>query len=215
VFTGIVEEIGVVRRIERRSRGGEIAIAATTVLGDLKPGDSVCVSGACLTVVRVGSADFTCDLSEETLARTKLGGLRPSARVNLERAALASTRMGGHLVLGHVDGVGEVAALTRGRDGAELIVRFPADLAPFIVDKGSIAVDGISLTPFDVRGDRFTVALIPTTLAETTIGSMRAHDPVNLETDIAAKYAAKNRQSPGSASPGVTWDLLRDAGFTD
>jgi riboflavin synthase len=215
MFTGIVEEIGTVRAIHKRSRGAACTIGARVVLGDLKPGDSVCLSGVCVTAVSVSGAAFTCDLSEETMSRTRIKSLRPGVPVNLERAVQPGSRMGGHLVLGHVDGVGEIRVLGRANEGAELEVSFPPELAPFVVEKGSIAVDGISLTPYGIEGNTFRVALIPTTLSATTLGQARAGDLVNLEADIAAKYAAQAArvEPPSGDEPGVTWELLRRAGF--
>jgi riboflavin synthase len=219
VFTGIIEEIGVIRAIRRSGSSGQATIGAAEVLSDLKPGDSVAVSGSCVTAVRVMRSAFTCDLSAETLSRTTLGQAATGRKVNLERAALPTTRMGGHLVLGHVDGVGRVADIRRVDDGLEITVEAPDDVARYLTEKGSVAVDGVSLTPFRVAGSVFTVALIPTTLGETTLGFATRGDPVNVEADVMAKYAESGgghvEDSSGGKPSGVTLDLLRRSGFAD
>jgi riboflavin synthase len=220
MFTGIVEEVGTLKAVRRAGDGARATLAARVVLEGLRPGDSVAVSGACVTAVTIGGGTFTCDLSGETLERTTLGRLRPGTPVNLERAALPTTRLGGHVVLGHVDGVGEVLGLDHTGAGADLRVRAPEALHPYLADKGSVAVDGISLTPFDVRDGCFRVAIIPTTLAETTLRLARPGTLVNLEADVMAKYArGEMRHAEAEADPaegsGVTIDLLRRAGFLD
>ncbi|MFM7719220.1 MAG: riboflavin synthase [Actinomycetota bacterium] len=181
MFTGIVEERGTVRALAPRF---EVACAD---LG-CAIGDSVAVNGVCLTVVAIPEGGLAFDLSEETLARTSLGRLAPADPVNLERPMRADGRFGGHIVQGHVDGVGRVVGLDRGPTGATLTVRTPADLRRYLVEKGSVAVDGVSLTVAGLDGDRFSVALIPHTLDHTTLGAARPEDPVNLEVDVIAKY---------------------------
>lgn len=205
------------RRVQRSGQSARASIAARRILSDLKPGDSVAVSGACVTAVRVLGDSFTCDLSAETLSRTTLARKRLPAPVNLERASLPTTRMGGHLVLGHVDGIGTVVSLTRSGEGLEMVFEMPNELLPYVVDKGSIAVDGVSLTPFALAGRTFRVALIPTTLGETTLQHLSPGDRVNLEADVMAKYATRAREGGAThASPsGVTPDLLRRTGFMD
>jgi len=219
VFTGIVEEIGVIRAIRRSRSSAQATISAAEVLSDLNPGDSVAVSGSCVTAVRVMPRAFTCDLSAETLSRTTLGQVATGRRVNLERATLPTTRMGGHLVLGHVDGVGRITDIRRVDDGLEMTVEAPEDVARYLTEKGSVAVDGVSLTPFRVEGSVFTVALIPTTLGETTLGFAARGDPVNIEADVMAKYAESAGEDAGGSSgekrSGVTIDLLRRSGFAD
>jgi riboflavin synthase len=190
MFTGIVEERGVVtERDETR-----LAVSARTVLEDSSPGSSVAVSGVCLTVVASASPDgevegsLAFDLSTETLARTSLGGLRPGDPVNLERPVTLLTRLGGHLVQGHVDGVGRVVGLQDVEGRRDLEIELAADLSRYVVEKGSIAVDGVSLTVTGSKDRRFGVAIVPHTLAVTTLGTAKVGDAVNLEVDMMAKY---------------------------
>jgi riboflavin synthase len=182
VFTGIVEELGRVRS----RRGGRFEFAAPVVTEDSKLGDSIAVNGCCLTVVDVGPGWWAADVVDETLARTNLGRLAPGDRVNLERPVRLSDRLGGHLVQGHVDAVGEIVD-----PAPALRVRIPDHLLRYVVEKGSITVDGVSLTVVDVLDDGFTVALIPHTMAVTVLGGRRPGDPVNIEVDVMAKYAEK------------------------
>jgi riboflavin synthase len=187
MFTGIVEELGEVVRLDRAETAAVLAVRGPTVTADAKPGDSIAVNGVCLTVVDLDGDTFTADVMHETLARSALGRLGPGQPVNLERSATATSRLGGHLVQGHVDGVGTIAARTPGA-GWELVrILLPAPLNRYVVSKGSICVDGISLTVVDVDADSFTVGLIPTTLAATTLGQAAVGAPVNLEVDIIAK----------------------------
>ncbi len=194
MFTGIVEEIGRVVSITERSAGGpgdggrRIEIGAIEVVGDLRVGGSIAVDGACLTAVRVSRDRFTVDAVPETLARTTLGSLREGGRVNLERAMPASGRFEGHIVQGHVDGVGSVVSTTPEGEGVRLRIRPPTSVGPYVVEKGSVTVDGISLTVASEGDGRFDVALIPHTLQVTTIGDRAPGDEVNLEADILAKY---------------------------
>ena len=184
MFTGIVEERGIVRRT-----GERLVVEAGKVSDDSGPGASVAVNGVCLTVVeRAEDHALSFDLSPETLARTSLGRLKPGDPVNLERPVTLLTRLGGHMVQGHVDGVGQVAAVESAETGAVVWFTLPADLARYVVEKGSIAVDGVSLTVTRVRDGRFGVALIPYTLDATTLGTARPGEPVNLEVDVVAKY---------------------------
>jgi riboflavin synthase len=186
VFTGIVEELGeIVRREPGVTTVTRLTIRGPLVTGDANDGDSIAVNGVCLTVTGVAEDTFTVDVVAETLSRTSLG--RATA-VNLERAVTPATRLGGHLVQGHVDGVGTL--LDRGADD---VVRIgtPPDLARYLVEKGSITVDGISLTVVEAAADSFTVALIPTTLARTTLGRTPVGGPVNLEVDVIAKYVER------------------------
>lgn len=185
MFTGIVEELGVVREIEQ----ARLAISCRTVATDSEVGASVAVNGTCLTVVERSDAHLAFDLSEETLRRTGLSRLAEGDPVNLERPLSLSSRLGGHIVQGHVDGVGEVARIEADGDrGAWLTVRSPAEVRRYLVEKGSVCVDGVSLTIAELDGDAFSVALIPHTLNVTTLGSARPGDPVNLEVDVIAKY---------------------------
>ncbi|MGZ8636653.1 MAG: riboflavin synthase [Actinomycetota bacterium] len=185
MFTGIVEERGVVRDVGP----GRLAVGCRTVASDADVGASIAVNGVCLTVVERSAEHLAFDLSEETLRRTSLARLDEGHPVNLERPLTLASRLGGHLVQGHVDGVGEVSAFERSEDGgAWLSVRVPAELRRYLVVKGSVSVDGISLTVASVDAETFSVALIPHTLDVTTLGSTRVGDPVNLEVDVIAKY---------------------------
>ena len=195
MFTGIVEELGRVVVLEPGSQSARLTVEGPLVTADAVHGASIAVNGVCLTVVQHGDDRFTVDVMAETLARTSLGALAAGDPVNLERAMAASSRFGGHIVQGHVDGAAHVAARTPG-DRWEL-VRFtlPAGLARYVVEKGSITVDGVSLTVSDVGhdsgGDWFEVSLIPTTLALTTLGHKEVGDLVNLEVDVLAKYVER------------------------
>jgi riboflavin synthase len=188
VFTGIIQTTG---RIDRRTASGgagaRLAISTPRPLPGLAIGESIGVNGACLTVVSRQGRRFTVDVSPETLKRTTLGRLAPGTRVNLERALRMGDRLGGHIVQGHVDGVGRLEAITP--DGDWVVYRFstPRTLSPYLVEKGSIAVDGVSLTIADCRGPSFSTALIPHTLAETTLGELEPGGSVNLEADVLLK----------------------------
>jgi riboflavin synthase len=200
VFTGIVEELGTVERLERQSDAVRLTVRATTVLEDAGLGDSIAVNGCCLTVVSTGSTDgktvdtWTADVMAESLAKTGLGSLAAGDRVNLERAVTAGTRLGGHLVQGHVDAVGHVVGRDPGEHWDVVTVAMPRDLAPYLVDKGSITVDGVSLTVVEAGDESFTVSLIPETLRRTTLGFRAPGDAVNLEVDVIGKYVARQLQ---------------------
>ncbi|MEU1602860.1 riboflavin synthase [Micromonospora matsumotoense] len=192
MFTGIVEELGEVVRIA--DTGGDsalVAIRGPLVTSDARHGDSIAVNGVCLTVVEVDGGVFTADVMGETLRRSALGGLSPGDPVNLERAAALNSRLGGHLVQGHVDGVGEVLSREPAAQWETLRFRLPTTLARYVVEKGSITVDGVSLTVAAVGDDWFTVGLIPTTLGLTTLGARGVGAPVNLEVDVLAKYVER------------------------
>jgi riboflavin synthase len=191
MFTGIVERTGTVSAAERRGDVLRVRVEVERLEG-LPIGGSIAVNGCCLTAVEVDASAFTCELTEETLRRTAFGErLRPGVLVNLERPMRADGRFDGHVVQGHVDGVGRVAALIRTGDAAELTVGCPAGLERYLVEKGSVAVDGISLTVAGLREDAFTVALIPYTLEATNLRDARAGDLVNLEVDVIAKYVER------------------------
>ncbi len=184
MFTGIIEEVGAV---SRRS-GADLTILAKTVLDGTKTGDSICVDGACLTVAALLSEGFVVQVSPETFARTTLGRLRAGHAVNLERAMALGARLGGHLVLGHVDGVGQVDSVKDQGDFQLWRFRAPDEVAKYLVPKGSISIDGISLTVVEPRGAEFSVAVIPATLRSTTLSARRPGDPVNMEADIIGKH---------------------------
>ncbi|MBI2372286.1 MAG: riboflavin synthase [Deltaproteobacteria bacterium] len=212
MFSGIIEDVGRVRRMERRGESARLDVETKLPVTELRLGDSVAVSGACLTVVALGERSFTVDVSPETLRRTTLGELRPQDPVNLERALRLSDRLGGHLVNGHVEGTAEVTAIRREANAILLTFRVSPALARYVVEKGCIAVDGVSLTVNAVRGPEFSVAVIPFTAAETTLGGRRVGDRVNVETDIIGKYVERFlRGAPGV--PEVDEALLAERGF--
>jgi riboflavin synthase len=186
MFTGIVEELGTVLAIEGRGRDVRARIGATVVLEGAKVGDSTAVDGCCLTVVELGDGWFEADVSDESLRRTTLGARHAGDRVNLERPLLVTDRLGGHIVQGHVDAVGEVLAPV-----PDLRVGMPDDLRRYIIEKGSITVDGVSLTVVQPTDDGFTVAVIPHTAEVTTLGAKQPGDTVNLEVDLIAKYTER------------------------
>ena len=184
MFTGIVEETG---RVASRS-DYRLTVNAEKALSEVKLGDSIAVNGACLTVVEFDDRSFGVDLAPETLRRTSLGQVPPGGAVNLERALAAGGRMGGHIVQGHVDGAGVITAITPEADCWMVEIEAPSDLTPYIVEKGFIAVDGISLTVVQIRQRRFTISVIPFTMGQTNLRERAAGDRVNLEADILAKY---------------------------
>ena len=195
MFTGIIEEIGEVVSVARRGDSAVLTITAHAILDDVRHGASIAVSGVCLTVIGwkdynpIGVVDF--DVMGETLQRSIIGGLGRGDRVNLERAVRADTRLDGHIVQGHVDGTGAVLSRTPGDAWESVRIAMPADLARLVAEKGSIAVDGVSLTVSAVSDDWFEVGLIPETLRATTLGDRQPGDPVNLEMDVLAKYVAR------------------------
>ena len=197
MFTGIVEELGEVVAVRDVTDAVRLTVAGPLVTSDARHGDSIAVNGVCLTVVDLLPADgtqpaaFTADVMRETLTRSSLAKAEPGTRVNLERAASLGDRIGGHLVQGHVDGTGTVLSREPSEHWDLVTVGLPGALARYVVEKGSITVDGVSLTVVEVGPDSFTVSLIPTTLAETTLGTRAPGDPVNLEVDIVAKYVEK------------------------
>ncbi len=191
MFTGLVEALGTLQRQEPDGAGGQHLTLAASFAAELVLGESVAVNGACLTVVALSADEFRVQAGPETLSRTNLGGLRAGDRVNLERSLRLGDRLGGHLVQGHVDGVGHIAERVRQGEWETVWFSAPRELAAQMVSKGSVAVDGISLTLVDVLADRFSVALIPHTLAVTTLGFKPVGDPVNLETDLFGKYVWK------------------------
>jgi riboflavin synthase len=191
VFTGIVEELGEVVEITGDGEAARLAVRAKVVTADAKHGDSIAVNGVCLTVVDNRGGVFTADVMAETLKRSSLGALRTGERVNLERAAALGSRLGGHLVQGHVDGVGAILSRRPGREWTAVRFSLPPGLSRYVAEKGSITVDGISLTVAGLSGESFEVGLIPTTLALTTLGHKDVGDPVNLEVDVIAKYVER------------------------
>ena len=191
MFTGIVEELGEIREIDREADSITLTIRATTVLDDVHHGDSIAVNGVCLTVVEFGDDFFTADLMQETLDRSSLGQVEVGSKVNLERATAVGQRLGGHIVQGHVDGTGEVISRTPGERWEVVRISLPEHLSKYVVEKGSIAVDGTSLTVSAVGEGFFEVSLIPTTLTDSVIGSTAVGAKVNLEVDVLAKYVER------------------------
>lgn len=191
MFTGIVEELGEIVGIEPQGDSVKVTVRGPLVTQDAVHGASIAVNGVCLTVVDVKDEVFTADAIKETLDKSSLGALETGSKVNLERPVRLSDRLGGHLVQGHVDGVGEIISREPGERWDVVTVSLPPDLSRYLVDKGSITVDGISLTVVEAGADRFSIALIPTTLSLTTLGHKKAGDPVNLEVDVVAKYVER------------------------
>jgi riboflavin synthase len=191
VFTGIVEELGEVVAVEDLGDASRFTLRGPVVTDGAKHGDSIAVNGVCLTVVETADGTFTADVMAETLHRSSLGALRTGSRVNLERPMALGGRLGGHLVQGHVDGTGAIIGRTPAEHWEIVKISLPDALSRYVVEKGSITVDGISLTVVEAAADYFTVSLIPTTLALTTLGIKQPGDPVNLEVDVLAKYVER------------------------
>ena len=201
MFTGIVEEIGAITVLGKTFAGTKLTILASTVMGDLKLGDSVSVNGACLTVVSRSDRDFSVEVSPETLSVTTLGLLNPGTPVNLERAMRLNERIGGHLVAGHVDGVGVIRSRHQEANAIIFAIEAPQNILRYCVVKGSVTVDGISLTINDVSEHGFSVAIIPHTAKVTTLGLKQVNDPVNLESDLIGKYVERLLQERGNVPP--------------
>jgi riboflavin synthase len=216
MFTGIIQAIGKVET--RQDRGGDARLRVATGkldLSDVAVGDSIAVSGVCLTAVELTGDGFWADVSGETLSRTTLGALRPGDPVNLEKALTPTTRLGGHLVSGHVDGVGRVAERRPEARSVRFVIEAPCELARYIAEKGSIAVDGVSLTVNRVDGARFDLNIVPHTLAETTLDRFAPGRAVNLEVDVIARYLERLLLGDRAAEPrgGVTLETLAQHGF--
>ncbi|MET9693794.1 riboflavin synthase [Streptomyces sp. NPDC006514] len=191
MFTGIVEELGEVTAVEQLEEASRFRLRGPLVTEGAKHGDSIAVNGVCLTVVETADGEFTADVMQETLNRSSLGALTQGSRVNLERPMALGGRLGGHLVQGHVDGTGEIISRTPSEHWEIVKVALPKNLSRYVVEKGSITVDGVSLTVVEAAADWFTISLIPTTLALTTLGIKQSGDPVNLEVDVLAKYVER------------------------
>lgn len=217
MFTGIIEEIGTIQKITGGARAFQLKIAAEKVLDGLALGDSVAVSGVCLTVVQFDARSFTADVMPETLRRTVLAECGAGSRVNLERALTLASRLGGHIVSGHVDGVGVIESLAREENAVVVRLRAEPEVARYIVEKGSVALDGASLTVAGCGRDWFSVSLIPHTAAMTTLGQKKPGDRVNIETDVVGKYVerfvSKQGQAQESAKTGLTQAFLQQHGF--
>ena len=217
MFTGIIETTGTITRLAQQQSEWRIEVATADLdLSDVAIGDSIAVSGCCLTVIALGDASFSADVSNETMRCTNLGVLKVGSRVNLEKAMLASSRFGGHIVSGHVDGVGRLVSSTP--EGQSVILRFaaPEELAHYIAAKGSICIDGTSLTVNEVSGNEFAVNIIPHTQQETVIGDYVPGREVNLEVDVIARYLERLMQKQGHGdadASGITRDFLEQNGF--
>ncbi|SDB90584.1 riboflavin synthase [Shouchella lonarensis] len=213
MFTGIIEEIGTVKQLHQTGQALRLVIGCQKVLTDVNLGDSIAVNGVCLTVTSYDSSSFTADVMPETVQATTLSHLVRGSAVNLERAMLASSRFGGHIVSGHVDGVGQVVRRTPAHNAVYFEVSAAPALIHYIVKKGSVAMDGTSLTVFAVSETTFTVSIIPHTLTETIIGMKQAGDPVNIECDMIGKYVEKMLQpKEGNRSTSLS-QLLEENGF--
>jgi riboflavin synthase len=212
VFTGIVEEMGSVRRLQLGAQSARLEVAAAKVLEGTRVGDSILTDGVCLTVTALRAGGFSADAMPETVRRTTLSERRPGDSLNLERALTLQSRLGGHLVSGHIDGVGTVTSVTPEDNALVVEVEAPEAVSRVTVDQGSVALDGVSLTVVGVLGDRLRVSLIPHTAEVTTLGRLRAGSRVNLEADLIAKYVyafVSGRKPEG----GLTWEKLAEAGF--
>lgn len=215
MFTGIIEEIGVLRSMKRGPDSAQLVIEAEKVLKDSQVGDSIAVNGVCLTAVHFDNHQFTADVMAETLAKTNLGLLHSGDKVNLERALRLGDRLGGHLVSGHIDGVGTITRQERHDIATLVTVRAPEEIMRYIIKKGSVAIDGTSLTVVDLEKEYFQVSLIPHTAHATVLGLKRAGDTVNLEADIIGKYVEKlvsPKEDAGQESR-VNMSFLAEHGF--
>lgn len=215
MFTGIIEEVGSVQRVEKRGDGARIVIDCSIVTEGTREGDSIAVNGVCLTALDVTRDCFAADCSQETLFRSTFSNLQSGSPVNLERAVTPGTRLGGHIVQGHVDGRGRILSISGESESLMLSVAYPAELAPYLVIKGSVAVEGISLTIADLTEEHFDVALIPKTWSGTNLSKLPLDSEVNLEADIIAKYVERilTVRDSSEGSKGITREKLAELGF--
>ncbi|OHB27364.1 MAG: riboflavin synthase subunit alpha [Desulfuromonadaceae bacterium GWC2_58_13] len=215
MFTGLIEDLGTVRELRKSADSVRLTVATGIPMSEIELGESIAVNGICLTVVAFGDGQFSADVSPETVSRSTLAFLVPGSRVNLERALRLGGRLGGHLVSGHVDGVGTVVSLTRDGNAYRFTFRLSAEVNRYVVEKGSIAIDGISLTVNRVTEDTFSVAIIPHTLAETTLKDRQVGATVNIETDIIGKYVERlmGRAPGGEPRSPVDLEFLAKHGF--
>jgi riboflavin synthase len=217
VFTGIIEEVGIIQELRFLSEGAAIIVAAKTVPQGLNIGDSVAVNGVCLTATQIWSESFICDVSAETLRRSNLKQAKPGAKVNLERSLMVGGRLGGHFVQGHVDDVGRFIGKLASGEGFEMTFGFPRSLERYLVYKGSIAINGISLTISVLEKESFSVSVIPHTFSSTNLGQLMVGDPINLEVDILGKYFERYAQLGLAQVPKeeakITMEYLKGQGF--
>lgn len=212
MFTGIIETIGTIQSIHRGARSITLRIVAPDILEGTQVGDSISTNGVCLTVTSIAHGTFTADAMPETMQHTALGNLQSGSRVNLERALRLDSRLGGHIVTGHIDGTGTLAALTRDDNAIRLTVSTTPEITRYIIPKGSVALDGVSLTVTEVSASSFGVSIIPHTQGVTTLTSLRPGDAVNIENDLMAKYIEKFL-TPTPSSQGLTLEKLIENGF--
>lgn len=213
MFTGIVEELGTVSNIKQSGEAMELTIHANSILSDIKLGDSIAVNGICLTVTSFTASSFTVDAMPETMKSTSLCMLKPRSKVNLERAMAANGRFGGHFVTGHIDGVGTIVSKKQHFNAIYYKIGIPNDLLRYCLQKGSVAVDGTSLTIFDIDESSITISLIPHTVSESIIGEKVAGDIVNIECDMIGKYIEHFISKPAKRGSSVTESFLQENGF--
>ncbi len=215
MFTGIIEEVGTIRSVMAGGRSGEIAVNAAKVIADTKVGDSIAVNGVCLTVTALAPWGFTADVMPETLRRTALGSLGVGDTVNLERAMPANGRFGGHIVSGHIDGTGTISAVTKDEIAVRFRIRAAKEILDLIIEKGSVCIDGISLTVTDLDNESFGVSIIPHTAAETTLLHKRVGSCVNLENDVIGKYVQRlmSIDRKRESKTEITVGFLAEHGF--
>jgi riboflavin synthase len=213
MFTGLIEDVGTLLELRRGGESAGVTVATALPLAEVRLGESIAVNGVCLTVTGCGAGSFTADVSPETMLRTTFATLARGARVNLERALRLADRLGGHLVTGHVDGLARVVDHSRQGNAWRLACQLEPALMRLLVAKGSVAIDGISLTVNEIAADRFTVMIIPHTLAQTNLAGRVVGDQVNIETDLIGKYVARLLNEGETPAGGVTLDLLAKSGF--
>ena len=213
MFTGIIEELGTVGQMDRRPDSIKLTIQARKVLEGTQLGDSIAVNGVCLTVTSMTDSSFTADVMHETMRRSSLSDIKSGSKVNLERAMQVGGRLGGHIVSGHIDGVGHIARIAADGIARVITISIPKDMEPFIVEKGSIAIDGISLTVVSVGNSQFSVSIIPHTMANTTLIDRHPGAVVNLETDVIGKYVHSFTTAHTGKRSGITMETLLENGF--
>ena len=213
MFTGIIEELGTVGQLDRRPDSIKLTILARKVLEGTQLGDSIAVNGVCLTVTSMTDSSFTADVMHETMRRSSLSDIKSGSKVNLERAMQVGGRLGGHIVSGHIDGVGHIARIAAAGIARVITISIPKDMEPFIVEKGSIAIDGISLTVVSVGNSQFSVSIIPHTMANTTLIDKHPGAVVNLETDVIGKYVHSFTTAHTGKRSGITLETLLENGF--
>lgn len=213
MFTGIIEELGTVGQMDRRPDSIKLTIQARKVLEGTQLGDSIAVNGVCLTVTSMTDSSFTADVMHETMRRSSLSDIKSGSKVNLERAMQVGGRLGGHIVSGHIDGVGHIARIAADGIARVITISIPKDMEPFIVEKGSIAIDGISLTVVSVGNSQFSVSIIPHTMSNTTLIDKHPGAVVNLETDVIGKYVHSFTTAHTGKRSGITMETLLENGF--